>query len=165
MAFIRHRGKTKLMHFRKTDTTLLSSIRDGSLVGITDSGNLTPLANDSTDRVLGVCRLRVTATDTSSWSGAPFVPVEVPIENAVEWKVGTDTAAGAVDSDVGRYCAVDTAEAGDSESTLVDISDTVQRAFLITRVISGSEVIGVIAKSAFAPVRQLQGDSTDINIT
>ena len=138
MAFIRHRGKTKLMHFLKTDTTLASSLRDGSLVGLTDSGNLTPLSNDSTDRVVGVCRLRVTATDTSSWSGAPFVPVEVPIENAVEWKVGTDTAAGAVDSDVGRYCAVDTQEASDSESTLVDISDTNERAFFITRIISGS---------------------------
>lgn len=163
--FRRHRGKTKLMHFKKTDTTLASSLRDGSLVGLTDSGNLTPLSNDSTDRVVGVCRLRVTATDTSSWQNAPLVPVEVPMENAVEWRVGTDTGGGAADSDVGRYCAVDTSEAGDSEATLVDISDTVQRVFLITEVVSATEVIGVITKSAFGAPRQLQSDTTNAEIT
>ena len=161
MAFKLYRGKTKMMHFRKTDTTLNSSLKDGSLVGLTDSGNLTSLANDTTDRVVGVCRLTIAATDTSSWPGAPLVPVQVPIENAVEWRVGTDTGAGAVDSDVGRYCAVDTQEASDSESTLVDISDTNERVFGITRIISGSEVVGVITKSFFGAQRQLQADSTN----
>lgn len=147
------------MYFRKTDTTAASSLRDGSLVGITDSGNLTYLANDTTDRVLGVCRLRVTATDTSSWPGAPMVPVEVPVENAVEWLIDTDSDGGAADSDVGRYCAVDTAQASDSESTRVDINDTAQRTVFITRVISGTRVIGVLAKSAFGAVRDLQSDT------
>lgn len=158
MSFIRLKGKTKLMHFRKTDTTAASSLRDGSLVGITDSGNLTYLANDSTDRVIGVCRLRVTATDTS-FTGAPFVPVEVPVDNAVEWIVDTDSDGGALDSDVGRYCSIDTAQASDSESTRVDISDTAQRTFMITRVISGTRVVGSIAKSAFAPLRDAGADT------
>jgi hypothetical protein len=147
------------MHFRKTDTTVASSLRNGSLVGLTDSGNLTYLANDTTDDVIGVCRVRVTATDTSSWQGAPFVPVEVAVENAVEWLVDTDSDGGAVDSDVGRYCSVDTAQAGDSESTRVDVSDTLQRTFKITRVVSGTQVIGVITKSGFGAVRSLQSDT------
>ena len=159
MSFVRYRGKTKLMHFRKTDTTVASSLRDGSLVGITDSGNLTYLANDTTDRVVGVCRLRVTATDTSSWQGAPFVPVEVPVENAVEWVIDTDTDGGAADSDVGRYCSVDTAQASDSESTRVDVNDTGQRTVLITRVVSGTRIIGVLAKSMFGAVRDLSSDT------
>lgn len=160
MAFLRHRGKTKLMYFRKTDTTAASSLRDGSLVGITDSGNLTYLANDSTDRVVGVCRLRVAATDTSTWQGAPMVPVEVPVEMGVEWLIDTDTDGGALDSDVGRYCAVDTAQASDSESTRVDVNDTQRRFVLITGIQSATRVIGVIATSAFGPQRQLQSDTT-----
>lgn len=165
MSFIRHRGKTKIMYFRKTDTTAASSLKAGSLVGITDSGNLTYLANDSTDRVIGVCRLTIAATDTSSWQGAPMVPVEVPVESAVEWLIDTDSDAGALDSDVGRYCAVDTAQASDSESTRVDVNDTAQRTVFITGIQSASRVIGVIAKSALAPVRDLQADTTSANIT
>ena len=149
MSFIRKSGKTKLMYFRKTDTTVNSSLRDGSLVGLTDSGNLTPLANDSTDRIIGVSRLRVTATDTSSWQGAPMVPVEVPVENAVEWLIDTDSDGGAVDSDVGRFCSVDTAQASDSESTRVDISDTAFRNILITGIVSATRIRGVIARSLF----------------
>lgn len=159
MSFIRYRGKTKLMYFRKTDTTAASSLRDGSLVGITDSGNLTYLSNDTADRVIGVCRLRVTATDTSTWAGAPMVPVEVPVENAVEWIIDTDTDGGALDSDVGRYCAIDTANTTDSESTRVDVNDTAQRTVLITGVVSGTRVIGVLAKSAFGAVRDLSSDT------
>lgn len=148
MAFKRYRGKTKIMYFKKTDTTVASSLKDGSLVGLTDSGNLTYLANDSTDRIIGVCRLTVAATDTSSWQGAPMVPVEVPVENAVEWLIDTDTDGGASDSDIGRYIGVDTATASDSESTRVDVSDTGVRTILITGNPDSDHVIGIIAKTA-----------------
>ena len=159
------KGKTKTMYFRKTDTTVASSLREGSLVGITDSGNLTYLANDTTDRVVGVCKLRVTATDTSSWQGAPFVPVQVPVENAVEWLIDTDTDGGAADSDVGRFCTIDTATASDSESTRVDVNDTAQRTVLITRVVSATQVIGVLAKSMFGAVRDLSSDTSTAPIS
>jgi len=164
MAFKRYRGKTKLMYFKKTDTTAASSLKEGSLVGFTDSGNLTYLANDSTDEVIGVCRQTVATADTSSWQNAPMVPVEVPVENAVEWLIDTDSDGGAADSDIGRYCAVDTVTTSDSESTRVDINDTTQRAVLITGVQSSTKIIGVIVKSVFAPIRQLQGDTASSNI-
>src|SRR3990167_479338 len=161
MAFRRYRGKTKLMYFRKTDTTAASSLRDGSLVGLTDSGNLTYLANDSTDRVIGVCRLRVVATDTSSWPGAPLVPVEVPVEHAVEWLIDADTDGAGADSNVGRFCGVDTATDSDSESTRIDVDDTVQRQVLITGNPDSDHVIGIIAKLAFQRSSGNANDTTD----
>ena len=148
MAFIRHRGKTKIMYFRNTDTT--NQLRDGGLVQLDDSANLEPLRNDYTDRPLGVCRQNVGLTDSTQLQ----IPVEVPVENAVEWLIDVDSDAGLVDSDVGRYCAVDTTggdnvNAGDSCGMRIDRSDTLKRAVFITGRISASRAIGVIAKTAW----------------
>jgi len=153
MAFKRYRGKTKVMYF-KGDTA--REVRDGSLVSITDSATVVPVRNDSTDRVLGVARANDTTTDSA------MVPVEVPVENAVEWEIDVDSDAGAADSDVGRYCAVDTAGggsvfAGDSCGMRVDISDTNIPQVFITGRISASKVIGTISKTAW--VRTV--DTTD----
>ncbi len=155
--FIRFRGKTKIMYFKKSDTA--KEIRVGSLVGMNDSGSIGPLKNDSTDRAVGVSRVNDTTTDTAfNVDGvSPFpgmVPVEVPVENGVEWLIDADSDAGAVDTDIGRYCAVDTTgggsvNAGDSCSTRVDISDTAIRQIYITGRQSGSRIIGVIARHAF----------------
>ena len=65
-----------------------------------------------------------------------------------------DSDNGLVDSDVGRYCAVDTTGggsvlAGDSCGMRVDVSDTAIRQIFITGRISASRGIGVIAKSGF----------------
>lgn len=155
--FVRYRGKTKLMYFKKTDTTLNSSLKAGSLVKITDSGNLTYCKNDSSDRIVGVCRQRVLAVDTAfsvtnNWLQAPFVPVEVPVENSVEWLIDTDSDGGALDSDIGRYCTIDTAGGNsnaDSEAATVDVNDTSFRNVLITGVVSGTKVIGVLSKLSF----------------
>lgn len=146
--FQRYRGKTKLMHFKKLDTT--HQLRDGGLVMLDDSANLKPLANDSSDRPLGVCRQNVAMADTTQLS----IPVEVPVELAVEWMIDVDSDAGALDSDVGRYCAIDTTggnsvNAGDSCSMRVDISDTAIRQVFITGRVSGSKIIGTIANSAW----------------
>ena len=142
---IRHRGKTKIMYF-KGDTAL--QVRDGGLVSLTDSGTVTPVRNDSTDRVIGVARKNDTTTDSA------LVPVEVPVENAVEWLIDVDSDAGASDSDIGRYCAVDTTGggsvlAGDSCGMRVDRSDTAVRQILITGRISATRGIGVIVRTAF----------------
>ena len=138
------------MHFRKLDTT--NQLRDGGLVQLDDSANLEPVRNDTTDRPIGVCRLNVGLTDSTQLS----IPVEVPVENAVEWLIDLDSDAGALDSDVGRYCALDTVgggsvNAGDSCGMRVDINDTAIRTVLVTGRISGARIIGVIAKTAFTP--------------
>ena len=143
--FRRAKGKTKMMYF-KGDTA--REVRDGSLVSITDSGTIVPVRNDSTDRVIGVARRNDTTTDSAS------VPVEVPVENAVEWEIDVDSDGGAADSDIGRYCAVDTAggasvTAGDSCGMRVDVSDTGCPQVFITGRISATKIVGTIAKSAF----------------
>src|SRR3990167_4703200 len=153
MAFIRHKGKTKIMYF-EGDTAL--QVRDGGLVGFTDSGTVTPLRNDSTDRPIGVARRNDTTTDSV------MVPVEVPVENAVEWKFDVDSDAGLSASDIGRYCAVDTTGgnsvlAGDSCGMRADISDTAIRQIYITGRISATQGIGVIARMAWN--RSVSGDT------
>lgn len=145
MAFIRYRGKTKTMYF-KGDTA--QEVRQGSLVGITDSGTVVPVRNDSTDAVLGVAKRSDTLTDSA------LVPVEVPVESAVEWLIDVDSDAGAVDSSVGRYVNVDTTggnsvPAGDSAGMRVDISDSAAPQVFVTGVISTTKIIGVIANTAF----------------
>lgn len=136
------------MHFRKLDTT--NQLRDGGLVQLDDSSNLEPVRNDSTDRPIGVCRQNVALTDSTQLS----IPVEVPVENAVEWLIDVDSDGGLADSDVGRYCAVDTTGggsvlAGDSCGMRIDVSDTAIRQVFITGRVSATRAIGVIAKTAF----------------
>lgn len=148
MAFIRFRGKTKLMHFKQLDTT--HAVRDGGLVTLDDSSNIVPLVNDSTDRPIGVCRQNIAMTDSTNLS----VPVEVPVENGVEWLIDVDSDGGLQDSDVGRYCSIDTAGgasvlAGDSCSMRIDVSDTAIRNVFITGRVSATKAIGVIVNSAF----------------
>jgi hypothetical protein len=159
MSFIRHKGKTKIMYFKKSDTA--NEVRDGSAVKINDSGSVISLDNDSTDRCIGVCRANDTITDTAfnsdgTQGSAPvgFVPVEVPVENAVEWLIDVDSDAGAADTDIGRYCAIDTeggssVNAGDSCATRVDISDTALPQVFITGRESASRIRGVLTKMAW----------------
>lgn len=133
--------------FFKGDTTL--QVRDGSLVSLNDSASITPCRNDSTDRPLGVARRNDTTTDSA------LIPVEVPVERFVEWEIDVDSDGGATDSTIGSYCAVDTAGgnsvlAGDSCATRVDLSDTAFRTVLVTGVISGTKITGVIARLADA---------------
>ena len=151
MSFVKHRGKTKFMNFKNLDTT--NALRDGGLVQLDDSSNLEPVRNDSTDRPIGVCRLNVALTDSTN-NGGLGIPVEVAVENGVEWLIDVDSDAGAADSDVGRFCAVDTTGgnsvlAGDSAGMRADVSDTAIRQIFITGRLSATRIIGVIAKTAF----------------
>lgn len=153
MSFVRFRGKTKLMYFKKGDTT--RGLRNGGLVQL-DSGLLHHgPGGDSTDKPIGVCRLDVTSiTDTSSWQGAPMVPVEVPVELGVEWLIDVDSDGGATDTDIGAYCAMDTIT--DSLfATRADVSDTTTREIFITGRQSATRIIGVIARNALISPRSL----------
>ena len=143
--FRKLRGKTKMMLFEK-DTT--DQVRDGSLVTLTDSGQIVRVGNDSDDKIVGVARRNDTLADST------FVPVEVAVESAVEYEVETDSDGGAVDSDIGRLVNIDTTGgnsvlAGDSVGMRVDVSDSVAGSFLITGVISTTRVRGVIVNTVF----------------
>src|SRR3990167_1145270 len=140
--FVRHRGKTKLMYF-KGDTAV--QVRVGSLVMLNDSASVSTVRNDSTnDKIIGVARRSDTTTDSA------LVPVEVPVESAVEWLIDVDTTGDANDTDVGRLVGVDTAggtTAGDSAAVNLDIGDsssaTLAGSVFITGRVSTRQVIGV----------------------
>jgi hypothetical protein len=143
--FKRYKGKTKIMYFQK-DTT--EQIREGGLLTMNDSGQVTRAGNDSDDDIIGVACKNDTLADSA------LVPVEVPVESAVEWEIDLDSDGGAVDSDVGRYVSVDTAgggsvNAGDSCAMRLDISDSSNAQVFVTGIISSTKVRGVIALSAF----------------
>lgn len=144
MSFVRFRGKTKLMYF-EGDTAL--QVRDGGLVSLTDSGTLTPLRNDSTDKPLGPARRNDTTTDSS------LVPVEVPVEEYVEWMFDVDSDGGLADSDVGTSIAIDTTGgnsvlAGDSCGMRADVSDVTVPTILVTGRVSATRGIGVLIRRA-----------------
>ena len=147
MAFVRKSGKTKIMYFNG-DTA--KEVRNGSLVMLSDSGTVIRLDNDSSDRPIGVAR----RNDTAAASKPDKVPVEVPVENAVEWFIDVDSDGGAADSDIGMYCSIDTLGggsvlAGDSVSMRVDVSDTSVRQIFITGRVSATKIIGTIANTAW----------------
>ena len=133
--------------FFKGDTA--REVRDGGLVSLTDSSTLVPVDNDSGDRTLGVARLN----DTTAGNDTNVrIPVEVPVENAVEWIIDTDSDGGATDSDVGSYITVDTAggasvNAGDSNATRVDMNDTSPANIFVTGVVSATKIIGVLTNT------------------
>lgn len=145
MSFKRYAGKTKILTIWPGDTA--NEVRDGGMVGISDSGTVVQLANDSTDKPLGVARRNDTVTDSA------LVPVEVPIEEWVEWEFDVDSDGGLADSDVGTSIAIDTAgggsvSAGDSAGMRVDVSDVTVPTILVTRVISATKGVGVLIRRA-----------------
>lgn len=132
------------MYF-KGDTA--REVRDGGLVGFSDSGTVVPLRNDSTDVPIGVARRNDTVTDSS------LVPVEVPVEDYVEWEFDVDSDAGLADSDVGQTVAIDTTGggsvlAGDSCGMRVDVNDVTFPTVRITGRISASKGVGILVKRA-----------------
>ena len=134
-------GKTKTVYF-KGDTA--REIRVGGAVMLSDSASVVPLRNDSSDRFIGVAKRNDTTSDSA------LVPIEVPVEEFVEWEFETDSDGGLADSDVGKYCSVDTVgggsvNAGDSAAVRADISDTSVRQIFITRRISATKGVGVFA--------------------
>lgn len=128
------------MYFQK-DTT--EQVRVGSLLTFNlDSGRLVRAGNDSDDKIVGVAMRNDTLADSA------LIPVEVPVERWVEWEINTDSDGGAADSDVGKLVNVDTTggtTAGDSVSQNVDISDSAGGNVLVTKIISATRIIGVIA--------------------
>lgn len=143
MSFVRASGKTKLMYFKKTASTVL---KDGGLVKISVTGRVQACTNDTTDYIIGVGR-RTTASTDSDYTSCGFYPVEVPVENYVEWEFTTDSDNGLADSDVGRKADIDTTT--DSVyATGVDVSASTVDHVLITKYISASKGRCVIARLA-----------------
>lgn len=96
MAFIRARGRTKLMYFPKTASTVLTA---GDLVALS-SGQLID-ATSSTAEHVGVLR-KTTASTDADYASTTFLPVEVPVELYVEWLA--DVTASMTAAQLGIAC-------------------------------------------------------------
>lgn len=99
-------------------------------------------ANSSTNEAL----IGVAIDSYSSDTTGELVSVQVPTEQWVEWEIDVDSDGGLVASDVLTYrdLASDTNGVGNS----VDRSASTDGVILITKRISATKCLGVIAKSA-----------------
>ena len=85
MSFILHRGKVKTMYF-KGDTAL--QVRDGGLVVLTDSGTLSPIRNDSDDKIIGnIVSITIHGDENVSYDVAVFDGVERKCMTVWDWEV------------------------------------------------------------------------------
>lgn len=133
--FKRVQGKTKFMYFPMTTSTVAA---EGALMVMNVGSNLiTPYtAADDNSIAIGVLRHAIAATD-DDYATARSVEVEVPVEKWVIWKcnsVGTGTAAAA---DVGTYADLD-------DSVSIDVDNSADDIFFITKYISATNVQGVL---------------------
>ena len=136
MAFRRFRGRTKLMYFPKKTAVAISR---GRLLKFDNAGFVTGAVGDTGERLVGISRDSWATTDT----GTDPIAVEVPIENAVEWEIDTDSDGGATDTHVGSTRDLDTLGAN------VDVSASTQKNILITKRVSSTKVIGILTRLVF----------------
>lgn len=142
MAFRRASGRTKVMWLPKR-VTLTIPIVTGDWLELSDTGaeGLYRSISDTTSLqipLFGVAKKDVATTDTT----ANLIPVEVPTENYVEWEFDTDSDNGLVASDVGGFRDLDTLGRN------IDRSLSINKTFLITRRISASKGLAVLARGA-----------------
>jgi len=133
--FKRVQGETKFMYYPMTVSTAAA---EGAVMIMTVGSNIiTPYtAGDDNSIVVGVLRHAIAATD-ADYADARQVEVEVPVEKMVVWKcteVGTGTASAA---DVGTYADLD-------DSVSVDVDNSADDMFFITKVVSQTDVRGVL---------------------
>lgn len=136
MAFVRNTGLTKVMYFPKTAST---AIPLGAAV-VLSSGQVA-LATSGTANILGVSLRAVVAADTD-YASTTLIPIEVPVEKAVEWLVPVSTGSATAASVGVTYDLTDSAG--------INVSSTSQNAVVVTRFISATQVAVVINKPVLA---------------
>lgn len=134
MAFTRYNGLTKTIWFPRPGSQTFTK---GDLVYTNTSGQVIP-ADATSGRHVGVIKKTVATADADYATADVLVPVEVPIERWVQWRV---TAVAAVANDILEE--VDLTDAG-----AADRSASAKDALLVTHVLSAIEIVVVILSSA-----------------
>lgn len=132
MAAIRKSGLTKEIYFPKAASTAFTL---NCFVKFDASGHVIPsVSTDAT--ILGVCLKTIASTD-SDYASNTLIPIEVPVEKAVEWivPVETGTATAAL---VGTQCDL-------NDSLGVNVNGTSHNPVYITQFISATSVAVVFA--------------------
>lgn len=134
MAFIRHKGKTKVMYFPRPASQAFTA---GALVYFNGSGQVIP-ADSTSGAHAGVIRKTVATTDDDYATADVLVPVEVPVERWVEWIVDTSSA---VADDIGTEIDL-------TDSLTANRGASSKDALLVTGYISASKLIVTILSNA-----------------
>ena len=126
MAFIRKRGKTKMMYFGSTAS---QAIGKGACVALS-SGRLIPAKNDDDpSTIVGVIPAAITSASAAYATAGTPVAVEVPVEKNVVWEADLNATGGAsyplTTTDQGTYMDLYTDDSGLYVDTNVSTLDTV----------------------------------------
>lgn len=113
MAFIRKKGKTKMMYFGSTASQAIGA---GAVVALS-SGRLIPAANDTDNgTIVGVIPQAITSASTAYATAGTPVAVEVPVEMNVVWEADINATTGATypltTTSQGLYMDLCTADTG-----------------------------------------------------
>lgn len=131
MAFKKYRGRTKDIPLPVTTSTAIAVNR---LVEFTSG--LIAEADDNDTVLAGVLIKAITSTD-SDYASSRQVSVRVPIERHVVWECDAAAGSGFSASDIGG-------EFGISDSGTLDQTDTTNKVFLVTEVVSATKVRGFL---------------------
>lgn len=135
MAFLLYSGKVKRIWFLRPASQVFTK---GDLVYVNPDNSGTVIPADSTSgRHVGVIAKTVATTDTD-YATSVLVPIDVPVERWVEWRV---TAASAVVADV--LDEIDLTDAGTANR-----GASSKDALLVTRFISATELVVIILSAA-----------------
>lgn len=132
MAFRRVRGLTKKVYLPMTASVALAQ---GKLTEFTTG--LIAEADDNDTALAGVLAKTIASTDEDYATSGRFVPVEVPVERHVTWECDAAAGSGFTASDIGG-------EFGISDSGTLDQTDTTNKVFLVTKVLSATKVQGFL---------------------
>lgn len=130
MAFDLYRGKVKTIWFPRPASQVFTK---GALVYPNTSGQVIP-ADSTSGRHVGVIQQEIAATDDDYATADVLVPVLVPVERAVEWRVLT---ASAVADDILEEIDL-------TDSVTANRGASSKNALVVTRFISATELIVVI---------------------
>lgn len=131
-----YKGKTKTVHYPRPAST---DFNEGDLVYFNESGEVIPADATSGDHV-GVILRSVSSTDADYADSGVKVPVQVPVEDFVEFEVDT---TGAVAADIGAE--IDLTDAGTANR-----GASVKDALRVVRVISATKIVVNILSKATA---------------
>lgn len=133
MAFKHKSGRTKNIFLPKVAsvTYLADQIQKFDNIGGTR-----PARSDTNEPLVGVSVEAIASTDTTT----KLIAIQVPTEYWVEWEFDTDSDGGLTDTMVGTLRDLDT------NGNCVDASATADKTILVTRCISATKGIGVIAR-------------------
>lgn len=128
MAFVRNTGLTKVMWFPKAASTANTAQCAAKFDG---SGHVIPsVSTDAT--ILGVFLRGVASTDTD-YANNTLVPIEVPVEKAVEWIADVENSGTATAANVGVTYDL-------NDSLGINLSGTSHNPVTVTRFISATKV-------------------------